>query len=589
MKKLLTFMIVIILLVTNSFSYLSDSHLGEKIIFVGVNNNYPYLFLDKDGNATGIVVDIINEIANREGFDVDYNLVKPDRLVDEFKFLNADILFHGNYIEDNDLNLSDTIPFMSIRNNIYTTSNFDDILNLDPLNDFDKLNEIFKSKKVGIKDLNVHITKVSKYTTDDTLYEFDNYTNAIESLLIGEIDLLIMPNITGSKLLDDQEYHNVLTNSNHLFLESYYLSVKSKQSSLITEINQNILSMRSEGFFTDVSNRWLSSNPTKTFDDSYLFYFNLIAISAILFIIYLIYRSSILKNSVEKKDSQLKAQQSINDDLYQKLLEHEKFKNDYFINLSHELRTPLNVILGASQLIETYIHKENYAKLIENAKYHNSIIKNNGFRLLRVINNIIDINKFDIDEYQLNIDFVDIIFVIEQIVESTESYVNMKNLTLNFSSNIDEKIIECDPFEIDRVLMNLLSNAIKFSNDHGTINIELEDKGENVVIHFKDDGIGISEENHIKIFERFSQVETNLNRSYEGNGIGLSIVKSILDLHGGTIELNSKVNVGSEFIISLPSKSPYHTERGNNILNDNLNKQYLIDLEFSELTQDQKK
>lgn len=589
MKKLLSFIIVIILLSTISYSYKIDSHLGDEVIFVGVNNNYPYLFLNKDGKASGIVVDIVDEIALREGFSVDYNLVKPSRLIDEFKFLNADILFHGNYIEYNDLELSDTIPFMSIRNNIYTTSNFDSILELDPLNDFDKLNDIFKSKKVGIKNLNVHISKVSEYTTQNNLYEFENYTNGIDALITGRIDLLIMPNITGSKLLDENKYNDVLTNSNHLFLESYYLSTRAQNTTLLSDINENILLMRSEGFFTDVSNRWLSSKSIKTFDDTYLFYFNIIAISAIIFIIYLIYRSNILKTSVEKKESQLKVQKSINDDLYQQLLEHEKFKNDYFINLSHELRTPLNVILGASQLVETYIHKENYAKLIENAQYHNSIIKNNGFRLLRVINNIIDINKFDIDEYKLNIDFVDIVYVIEQIVESTESYVNMKNLTLNFNTDVDEKIIECDPFEIDRVFMNLLSNAIKFSKDHGIITIELEDLNDNVLIHFKDDGIGISEENHIKIFERFSQVDTNLNRSHEGNGIGLSIVKSILDLHGGNIELKSKVNFGSEFIITLPTKTSYHIERGNNILNDNLNKQYLIDLEFSELTQENNK
>ncbi|MGB3368343.1 MAG: ATP-binding protein [Acidaminobacteraceae bacterium] len=588
MKKLLTFAIVITLLISISisYSYNSDSRVGDEVIFVGVNNNYPYLFLNRDGRASGIVVDIVNEIASREGFTVDYNLVKPSRLIEEYKFLDADILFHGNYIEYNDLKLSDTIPFMSIRNNIYTMSDFDDILTLNPLHDFDKLTDIFKFKKIGIKNLSAHISKVSDYTKTGNLYKFDNYTDAIDALVTGDIDLLIMPNITGSKLLDERQYNSVLTNSNHLFLESYYLSTKVENKVFLSDINKNILIMRSEGFFTDVSDRWLSSKAIKTFDDRYLLYFNTTTISAILFIIYLIYRSNLLKTSVEKKDSQLKAQKSITDDLYQQLLEHEKFKNDYFINLSHELRTPLNVILGASQLIETYIHKENYAKLIENAQYHNSIIKNNGFRLLRVINNIIDINKFDIDEYKLNIDYVDIVYVIEQMVESTESYVNMKNLTLNFNTDIDEKIIECDPFEIDRVFMNLLSNAIKFSKDHGDITIELEDTEDTVVIHFKDNGIGISEENHIKIFERFSQVDTNLNRSHEGNGIGLSIVKSILDLHGGDIKLKSKVNFGSEFIITLPIKTSYHAERSNTILNDSLNKQYLIDLEFSELTQD---
>ena len=574
------------MLTTATYSYNNDLYNPEEVIFVGVNNNYPYLFLDKDGRASGIVVDIVDEIASREGFVVKYNLVKPSRLIDEFNYLNADILFHGNYIDYSEVDLTNTIPFMSVRNNIYTMSDFDDILSLNPLNDFDKLSHILKKSKVGIKNLEVHESKLSNYHLTDNLFEFENYTDGIRALVNNDIDLLIMPNITGSKLLDEYQLDSVLTNTNHLFLESYYLSTKTDDSMLLADINRNILMMRSEGFFTEVSNRWLSSKSIKTFDDRYLMYFNITAVSAIVFIIYLIYRSSVLKNSVEKKDSLLKVQKSINDDLYQKLLEHEKFKNDFFINLSHELRTPLNVILGASQLIETYIKKDNYEKLIENAKYHNTVIKSNSFRLLRVINNIIDINKFDIGEYVLHIDFVDIVYVIEQIIESTEDYVKMKGLNLNFKANVDEKIIQCDPYEIDRVFMNLLSNAIKFSNKNGNINIELEDFDDYVLIRVMDDGIGIASDNHEKIFTRFSQIDTNLNRNHEGNGIGLSIVKSILDLHGGSIELNSKVGEGSEFIICLPSQTTYPIEQNSSIVNDNLNKQYLIDLEFSELTQD---
>lgn len=344
--------------------------------------------------------------------------------------------------------------------------------------------------------------------------------------------------------------------------------------------------MRKEGFLTKVADTWLSSTKIKNFDSKYLWYFNLVVVSAIAFIVYLIYRSNLLKSTVEVTTNKLEEQRDINKELYKQLLDHEKFKNDYFINLSHELRTPLNVILGASQLIDTYISKENYAKLIENAKYHNSIVKNNGYRLLRVINNIIDINKFDINEYSLNIDFVDIVYVIEQIVDSTKSYVEMKNLSLNFTTDVDEKIIECDPFEIDRVFMNLLSNAIKFSKDHGEIKIVLEDHEDTVVIRFIDNGIGISHENHKKIFERFAQVNTDLNRSHEGNGIGLSLVKSILDLHGGGIDLISEVGLGSEFIVTLPVKTSYHFERDSQIFSDSLNKQYYVDLEFSELNQD---
>lgn len=586
MKKNVIAAFILVIVVLFSISYADDLAETDPLVFVGVNNNYPYLFYDHNGTASGIVVDIMNEIADREGLTVEYYLVRPDHLMAEFEQVSGDILFHGNYLEYTDSDLTDTVTFLSIRNHIFTTSNFNNILNLDPLDNPLDLKQVLTTHKVGIKDLTLHKNKMSEYIPTDKLVIFNNYSDGVKSLMDGKIDVLVMPEFTGKTIMDEFGYSDLLINSNHLFLESYYFSTRDSDRELLNLINKDILIMRKEGFLTKVADTWLSSTKIKNFDSKYLWYFNLVVVSAIAFIVYLIYRSNLLKSTVEVTTNKLEEQRDINKELYKQLLDHEKFKNDYFINLSHELRTPLNVILGASQLIDTYISKENYAKLIENAKYHNSIVKNNGYRLLRVINNIIDINKFDINEYRLNIDFVDIVYVIEQIVDSTKSYVEMKNLSLNFITDIDEKIIECDPFEIDRVFMNLLSNAIKFSKDHGEIKIVLEDHDDKVVIRFIDNGIGISHENHKKIFERFAQVNTELNRSHEGNGIGLSLVKSIIDLHGGDIDLVSEVGLGSEFIVTLPSKTTYHFERDSQIYNDSLNKQYYVDLEFSELNQD---
>lgn len=131
-------------------------------------------------------------------------------------------------------------------------------------------------------------------------------------------------------------------------------------------------------------------------------------------------------------------------------------------------------------------------------------------------------------------------------------YAEEKGITLEFHTNVEEKIINCDPDQIERILLNLLSNSIKFTKPGGKISVFLYDKGGSIVIRVKDTGIGIPEDKQEFIFERFRQVDKSLTRDHEGSGIGLSLVKSLVEMHGGTINVISKEGIGSEFIIEMP-------------------------------------
>lgn len=232
-------------------------------------------------------------------------------------------------------------------------------------------------------------------------------------------------------------------------------------------------------------------------------------------------------------------------------LKYDRLRNDFMANITHELRTPINIILGSIQLIDMY----GKDKLIdEKSLRYIDIIRQNGYRLLRLINNIIDMSKIDAGFYQLNINNENIVKIIEDITMSVLEYFESKDIKLIFDTNVEEKIIACDSDKIERIMLNLLSNAYKYTDKGGHVYVNINALDEFVNISVKDTGIGIPEDKLDTVFDRFVQVK-NINKGeYSGSGIGLSLVKSLVELHDGSISLSSKVGEGSEFLIKLPSK-----------------------------------
>lgn len=227
----------------------------------------------------------------------------------------------------------------------------------------------------------------------------------------------------------------------------------------------------------------------------------------------------------------------------------EIVRTEYFANLSHELKTPLNIILGTIHLMNL-----KNAKLTLNAedvnKYTN-ILTQNANRLLKLSNNIIDINKIEIGEFKLRSKYLNLTEVIIKIVESVKNFAAKKDINIYYESTEKELYTVISKEAIERVLLNLISNAIKFT-DEGEIEIFLSKKDENIIIKVQDTGIGIPIEHQAKVFERFGQVDKSLNRNAEGSGLGLAIVKSLIELQNGKIYINPEYTVGTEFVIEIP-------------------------------------
>ncbi len=261
-----------------------------------------------------------------------------------------------------------------------------------------------------------------------------------------------------------------------------------------------------------------------------------------------------------------------------------KSQSNFISNISHELRTPVAVIMSSNQMLDININRvEN--EYTESNSEKIDIIKQNCNRLLRLINNIIDIAKVESGFMNLKLVNIDIINLLESITTSVIPYATSKNIDIVFDTSHEELIMSADPDKIERILLNLISNAIKFSKDNMSIyvNVYADELSNILTFSVKDTGIGIEDSYLEKIFEKFTQVDDVMVRKNEGSGIGLSLVKTFTNLHGGEVEVKSELGKGSEFIIKIPIKIVDEENIQNSQLDKDESKGLKAALEFSDI------
>lgn len=235
----------------------------------------------------------------------------------------------------------------------------------------------------------------------------------------------------------------------------------------------------------------------------------------------------------------------------EKAEESDKLKSAFLANMSHEIRTPMNGIIGFSNLLKTAsLTDEKRKKYIE-------IINYKGNELLDIINDIIDISKIESGMVDVKNDETDITLCLNEITQFFENKEEIYSHQLNIIKNYPDKsfVLKTDKTKLNQILTNLLSNAIKFTPS-GSVEIGYQrvviNKKDFVEFYVKDTGIGIPEEMHEVIFERFRQVNDSAIKEHKGTGLGLTISKNLVELLGGTIRLESKKGKGSVFYFTLP-------------------------------------
>lgn len=234
--------------------------------------------------------------------------------------------------------------------------------------------------------------------------------------------------------------------------------------------------------------------------------------------------------------------------IFLKKKEEERIKNQVLANISHEFKTPINVIYSAAQLQEQNITLNDW----KSVSRYNPMIRQNCNRLIRLINNFIDLTKFDYGEFQTSITCVNLVSVIEEITTSIISFAENRGISVIFDTEEEELYCEVDIELIDRIMLNLLSNAIKYNKPNGSIEVKINVDERYIGVNISDTGVGIEQDKMGKLFNRFERIDKTLARDNEGSGLGLNIVKNMIEHLHGYIEVSSTVGVGTTMTIYFP-------------------------------------
>ncbi len=230
------------------------------------------------------------------------------------------------------------------------------------------------------------------------------------------------------------------------------------------------------------------------------------------------------------------------------LLEANRLKSEFLSVMSHELRTPLNAIIGFSEVMMD----QGDGALTERQEKYLTNIETSGRHLLQLVNDILDLSAVGSDSAELDKDDVSIPQVLEDVRKLGHPFAARRRIWLEVKPTDSLPLIQADPAKLKRILYNLVSNAIKFTPEGGRVTMAAYTRAGKIDITVTDTGIGISPEDQQKIFAEFQQVESNHSRRYEGTGVGLALTKKLVEMHGGTISVESELGRGSTFTISLP-------------------------------------
>ncbi len=231
-------------------------------------------------------------------------------------------------------------------------------------------------------------------------------------------------------------------------------------------------------------------------------------------------------------------------------------KSQFLANMSHELRTPLNAIIGFSEILKTRMAGragDREMKFLDN-------INSSGQHLLGIVNDILDLSKIEAGRMEISPERFPIEVAIEGVTNLMRGVSAQRRISIDVDLEPGLPEIEADAVKIKQVLYNLVSNAVKFSPEDSTVTIRVESRSaaqpplyeESIRISVQDRGIGIDPKDHARIFLEFQQVDSRISRTFGGTGLGLTLVKKFLDMHGGVIDLQSALGEGSTFTLSLP-------------------------------------
>ncbi len=225
-------------------------------------------------------------------------------------------------------------------------------------------------------------------------------------------------------------------------------------------------------------------------------------------------------------------------------------KSEFLANMSHELRTPLNAIIGYSEIIKIAM----FGPISERYRGAGSDIFDSGTHLLNLINEILDLSKLEAGQFELYEENFDLAPAIDACLHLIEPQASKAKVRLSKAIDDDLPLIRGDDRRIRQIVINLLSNAVKFTPEGGTVGLAASLTNGRVTIAVSDTGIGMASDQIPKALQPFRQIDSRISRKHEGTGLGLPLAKHLVELHGGELIIESRVNFGTTVKVVLPAK-----------------------------------
>lgn len=525
-----------------------------KTLKVGIAQNKPKVYWDEQGNPSGIFVDILDYIAEQEDWEIEYQKATWDENLQLLESNQLDLVADVAFTTDRDkIYEFHQIPVLFSWTQIFARKGFQ-ISRLEDLNGL-RVAALKNSVQASLlqemgKGLHLDITVVTATSFDEVLALVrDNKADAAAT------------NYHFGKL-NARRYN--LEETDILFEPSslHFAAPKGRHIDILKTIDKHLADQKRR---PDTQYyRILKKHTSEELEHGIPIWLiwgslALISVTILLLVTVIIFRHQVHKRTAELKRANQDMEKRIEERTEELSLAMHKaqvadmLNSAFLATMSHELRTPLNSVIGFTGILL----RQMPGPLNDEQNKMLSIVQNSARHLLSLINDVLDISKIEAGELELHMKEIELIPIIEDVFALINPQAEEKGLELNLRVSDHPRFIIVDERRFEQVLINLMGNAVKFTFQ-GKITLSYYAENNFLILRIEDTGIGIPNEMLSKLFQPFMQVDMGIDRKFEGTGLGLFISRKIIEMMGGSIEVQSEPDKGSCFTIKLPL-SPQET------------------------------
>ena len=545
----------------------------KKTLHVVTDADYaPYSYIDEGGNYQGYDVELMNEIANRLQMNLDLSLIDWNDANRIFLSGGADIIMNmeSDLIINNPAIIA-TLPTTEKQYVVYGRKEISSVAEL-----------------YGRRVASLH--QMPGLGLDDEISYVHSYKKIFDGLKSGEYEFAICPIQVGGAFVDKLDIGGVFPS---YAVQHVYgtLAMHPEDTQLRVKVNAVLIQMQQEGRLDALTKKWIINRYENiTLEEMVTSRPWLVALilGSVLFVVLLLgytflqvrymrsreeYTRRLQENfeTIKQQGEELKRQQAQLIAAKDRAEAGNRAKSQFLSNMSHDIRTPMNAIIGYLNLAKELHHVCENCPSYKNSPCPDGIpdkiydfmnkIDASSQHLLALINDVLEMSRIESGKMELELAPANLKTTLDEVYDMFATQMAGKKISFSVdSSNVKDKFVVCDKNRLNRILLNLLSNAFKFTPEGGTISVtlnQLGDSSNNVgkyELRVKDSGIGMTPEFAAKVFEAFERERTSTVSKIQGTGLGMSITKSFVELMGGNIRVETELNKGTEFIVSVSFK-----------------------------------